>query len=343
MRTLFKVIFALASFTLSVMTEAQEPPQAQISNGAIKAAIYLPDAGKGYYRGTRFDWSGVIGHLEYGGHNYYAPWFTKTDPKVIDFVYRGQDIVAGPCSAITGPVEEFSSEGKALGYEQAEVGGTFVKLGVGVLRKPSGENYNPYRLYDMVDSGRWRVATKPDRVEFTQEVMDPRSGYGYRYSKVVQLVKDKPEMILEHELTNIGRRSIQTSVYDHNFLVLDNQPTGPDFTITLPFDIKAAGPLNRQMADAQAKRFVFRKVLEDRDTVAAGLSGFGQTPADYRIVIENGKVRAGVKIAGDRPLSRLYLWSIRSVLAIEPYIDMSIEPGRDFSWKYEYLYYALPQ
>ena len=39
---------------------AADVPQAQISNGTVRATVYLPDAEKGYYRGTRFDWAGVI-------------------------------------------------------------------------------------------------------------------------------------------------------------------------------------------------------------------------------------------------------------------------------------------
>ena len=48
-----------------------------------------------------------------------------------------------------------------------------------------------------------------------------------------------------------------------------------------------------------------------------------------------------MKITGDRPLSRVALWSIRSVLSIEPFVDMTIEPTRQFSWKYTYRYYLL--
>ncbi len=98
----------------------------------MRVKLYLPDATNGFYRGTRFDWSGVVADLQYAGHSYYGPWFTQTDPKVSDFVYRGAEIVAGPCSAITGPVEEFT----ALGYDEAKPGGTFLKIGVGMLRKP---------------------------------------------------------------------------------------------------------------------------------------------------------------------------------------------------------------
>ncbi|MGI9074317.1 MAG: hypothetical protein ACR2JB_24065 [Bryobacteraceae bacterium] len=318
-----------------------QTPQAEITNGVLRVKLYLPDPEKGYYRGTRFDWSGVINSLEYEGHQYYGPWFTKTDPKVIDFIFDGADIVAGPCSAIMGPVEEFSSNEKALGYDDAKPGGTFIKIGVGVLRKPDDSDYTPYRLYDIVDSGKWKVRTEHDSIEFTQELADPTSGYAYAYTKVVRLVKDKPEMVLQHSFKNTGRRPIDTSVYDHNFLVLDKQPIGPDFTITVPFEIKTERPPQKELAEVRGNRLVYLKALQGKDTVAASFSGFGNTTADYGITIENSKVGAGMKITGDRPLSQESLWSIRSVLAMEPFIHMIVEPGKQFTWSYTYSYYSL--
>src|SRR5712692_6476260 len=56
---------------------AGSAPEAEIANGSIRVRLYLPDADTGFYRGTRFDWSGVVGSLEYAGHNYYPPWFQR--------------------------------------------------------------------------------------------------------------------------------------------------------------------------------------------------------------------------------------------------------------------------
>ena len=81
------------------------PPQAHISNGQIKATLYLPDPERGFYRSTRFDWSGVIASLEYNGHRSYGPWFTGSDPSVRDFVYRGADILVSAQSGVVGPAE----------------------------------------------------------------------------------------------------------------------------------------------------------------------------------------------------------------------------------------------
>ena len=139
---------------------APDIPQARLANGPLQVTVYLPNAQRGYYRGTRFDWSGVIQNLEYKGHRFYGPWYTKTDPHVRDFIYDGSDITAGPCSAIMGPVEEFTTAHKGLGYDDAKAGGTFVKIGVGVLRKPDNGEYSPYHLYEIVDGGKWSVQTE---------------------------------------------------------------------------------------------------------------------------------------------------------------------------------------
>ena len=78
------------------------------------------------------DWAGVIGRLEYANHVYYDRWFSKMDPVTRDWEVV-PEIIAGPNTAITGPVEEFQ---RPLGYDTAPPGGAFVKIGVGVLKKP---------------------------------------------------------------------------------------------------------------------------------------------------------------------------------------------------------------
>ena len=67
---------------------AQTYPSHQITNGEITATVYLPDAKNGFYKTTRFDWSGAIGSLKYKGHDYYGTWWSKiTD--IYDFGYEG--------------------------------------------------------------------------------------------------------------------------------------------------------------------------------------------------------------------------------------------------------------
>ena len=312
---------------------AADPPQAALTNGHIRIKVYLPDAENGFYRGTRFDWSGVIASLEYKGHSYYGPWFDRVDSKVHDFRFAGAEIVASRCSGAVGPVEEFQTDGTALGFAEARLGGTFVKIGVGVLRKDEA-NYDFVKQYEIVDRGEWTVKRGRDYVEFTQKVFDPSSGYGYIYRKTVRLTQGKPEMTLEHRLKNIGRRPIRSAVYDHNFLVLDKQPPGPGFSITLPFTIRSPQPPPAGLAEIRGNQIVYLKVLEGEYLVETPIEGFGASARDNEIRIENRGVGAGMTINGDRPLASMYLWSIRSVLAMEPFIAMNIDPGGEFTWKW---------
>ncbi|MFN7996588.1 MAG: hypothetical protein U0Q18_23455 [Bryobacteraceae bacterium] len=317
---------------------AADFPSTTISNGLIRAKVYLPDAKAGFYRASRFDWSGAIGSLEYKGHNYYGPWFKRVDPNVHDFGYDGEDVIASPCAGDSGPVEEFQTNGSALGWDEAKPGGTFIKIGVGVLRKDSAK-YDFVKLYRMVDPGKWSVRTHPDSVEFTQELSDPSTGYAYVYQKTVRLLSGKPEMVLEHQLKNTGRRAIRSSVYNHNFLVLDEQPVGPDFAVTLPFEVRTDGPRANGFLEAVGNRIKYLKKLAPHDVASMAIGGFGPNAADNEIRIENRKAGAGVRITGDHPLTREYLWSIKTVLSIEPTISMDIAPGGEFHWKMSYEYY----
>lgn len=313
-------------------------PQARISNGQITAKIYLPDAANGFYRSTRFDWSGAVYSLEYKGHEFYGAWFDKLDPTVINWVHRGGEIVAGPCSGLWGPVDEFEMP---LGWDDAQPGGTFIKIGVGVLRRSDG-SYDRYRPYAVLDPGMRTVKTAKASIEFTQELADPATGYAYSYKKVVRLEPGKPQMTIGHSLKNTGKRAIVSTVYNHNFVVIDKQGPGPDYTLKVPYEIKEAEPAHNGLTAVRGNQVVLLKPYSGQDEGVVFLQGFGPDPKDAEIVIENRKAGAGLKITGDRPLIRNLVWSIRTVLAVEPYIAINIEPGAELSWQNQFEYYTMP-
>lgn len=317
----------LLLLTLSCVLHATGFPEAEITNGLIKAKLYLPDSEKGYYRATRFDWSGVIASLEYSGHNYFGVWFPKYDPKLHD--------------SITGPVEEFRTGLSALGYEDAKPGGTFIRIGVGVLRKPVEPGFGQFNTYEIVDPGKWTVHSTADSVEFVHEVGDPTSGYAYRYRKTVRLSKDKPQMVIEHTLENTGRRPIVTNVYSHNFYVIDGQPSGPDVTLKFKFNVKTARDVSG-LAVAQGRELHYlRPVKPEGESLFSELEGYGPTADDFDIRVENKKAGAGVRLTGDQPLWKLVLWSISTVVCPEPFIIMNIEPGQKSLWRLTYDFYSV--
>jgi hypothetical protein len=327
---------------LTFALQAADPPVAEIGNGEIRAKIYLPDAQNGFYRSTRFDWSGVIGSLVYKGHEFYGPWFQRVDPKAYDFVYEGQDVVASPFSASMGPTEEFQTNGKALGFDEAKPGGTFIKIGVGVLRRPDAANYDKAKPYEIVDSGKWSVKKSGDSVEFTHVLKDPATQYAYVYRKTVRLTKGKPQMVIEHALKNTGAKTIETAVYNHNFLVLDKQAPGPDFVVTVPFQIQARRAPESGVGEIRGNQVHYLKTLQDKDRMTTSLGGWSGDAKDFDIRVENQKAGVGLRIVGNRPLSNLAIWSIRTNVSVEPFNAMTIEPGKEFTWNLTYDYYTLP-
>ena len=110
-------ILLLFSFLLLSSAPKDQYPETEISNGILRAKIYLPDSKNGFYRGSRFDWGGVMPVLEFQDHSYFGTWYTnRHDPAFHDH--------------IAGPVEEFTP----IGYEEAKTGTKFLKIGVQVRR-----------------------------------------------------------------------------------------------------------------------------------------------------------------------------------------------------------------
>jgi hypothetical protein len=325
---------AAAVTTPSAQMSQNTPHEAVLTNGPLRARVYVPGP-DGFYRSTRFDWSGLIASLEFQGHNFYGPWFNGSDPSVRDFVYRGRDIVVSAQSAAVGPAEEFRT---ALGYATAKPGETFVKIGVGTLRKPDEARYSAYANYEVVDPGTWNVRVGTDSVESTQDLKDSGSGYGYVYRKTVRLTKDKPELVIAHTLQNTGRLPIQTHQYNHNFLVLDGKPTSADFTITLPFDITTNPAPDPKTAAVEGRQIRYTKTLEGEDRVFFGITGFGSDPRDYDIRVEDRTSGAAFRVTSDRPLAGMSLWSIRSVISIEPDVAIDLAPGASMDWTLTYTY-----
>jgi hypothetical protein len=315
---------------------AADPPRKEISGGGIRATINLPDPKNGYYTSTRFDWAGQIFSLEYGGHNYYGPWYTQRREGVRDFIYEGNEIVVGGPSSATGPAEEFS----VLGYDDAQPGGTFVKIGIGALKKTDTTAYDRYKFYENADPGKWDIKSGPNFIEFTQTLNGP-NGYAYVYRKTIRLATDKPEMTLEHSLKNTGTKAITGTVYNHNFLTIDQKPASPGYTIALPYELKVARPPDAAVMEVQGNKIIYKKTLVDQDRGSQQFTGWSTTdPKDNGWSIES-PVGAGMRVQGDHPMLRIGLFAIRSVVALEPYTQLNIEPGQEFSWNYTYDYYSV--
>jgi len=297
-------------------------PETEISNGMMHLRVYLPDPETGYYRGTRFDWSGLIPGIEYDGHTFSGQWFEKYDPIRHD--------------AVMGPVEAFSP----LGYKEAGTGGKFVKIGVGTLIKKDSGSYSPYRYYEISNPGIWKVKIKSGQVVFSHTLID--STYSYEYKKTIQLKAGKPVMEIDHQLKNTGKNLIETEVYDHNFFLIDNQKISAQCFIRFPFNVteKKEGQGLGELASIRGKEIVINRSFLKTEQAYTRLEGFQPVAKDYDIQIENLHTGAGVRISADQPMSKLIFWACSTIFCPEPYIQLKINPGETVKWKISYKFYT---
>src|SRR3954469_23760340 len=209
-------------------------PHKDITNGIVSAKVYLPGEG-GFYRGTRFDRAGVVAHATYKGQDYGQYWFSSYSPAVHDFAWLNGQVTVSTASGAAGPSEEFT----AIGFNEAGMGGKFLKVGVGILKRDT-PTYDFVHTYPVLNEGKRTASATKSSVRLTQDLSDKETGWGYSYVKTVRLVPGKPQMVIEHVLKNTGTKPIETSVYCHNFLTL---ATGnEDVAISAPFEIKAEKP-----------------------------------------------------------------------------------------------------
>lgn len=303
-------------------------PHLEISNSLVTARIAVPDLQRGFFRGTRFDQAGVITSLRYKGRDFYEPWFDRTAPEVLDYAYDAQDrLVGGPDSAASGPVEEFG----VLGFEPRP--STFVKIGVGLLRQPDSQPYDHYRHYEIVDAGQRTTKTTRTSVTFTQTLNS--AGTSYIYEKTLRLVPGKPQLVIEHRLRNTGSKPIISNVYDHNFLTLVHGNGG--IRVTFPFPITAATPPDPGLLAIQGKTLTYMRPMKLRERISFPVTGFGASAAnyDFRVEAPDG---AGIRVQGDRPITRINIFSIDEVQSVEPYIAVELAPGGEERWRYIYSF-----
>ncbi|HWM61430.1 MAG TPA: hypothetical protein VNN98_04725 [Rhizomicrobium sp.] len=306
-------------------------PHVQISNGLIIAQVY-PPGDKELYKGTRFDHAGVVEHITYKGQDYTQYWFNRfvTDPRD-EGKYSGG--TQHSCCAVSGPVEEFAP----VGFDEAGIGGRFLKLGVGILRRDT-EKYNQFPTYPILNAGKRIFTATKTGARFTQDLQDKESGYGYRYVKSVQLAPSKPHLTIAHVLTNTGSKSMVTTVYNHNFLTLS--PGNEHVVIAAPFAMTAGQPLQPELARLEGTTIRYVAPIPPGEAVQSPITGYGATAADYDFTITNTVTGFGQRLRADQPVASINFWSMQPVLGWEPYIAISLKPGETKRWTNSYDFFG---
>ena len=277
-----------------------------IGNKVLKLLIHEPL--DGFYQGTRFDRSGVFGSVLWNGVEMAGRWFSSYDPRMHD--------------AVCGPAEEFSP----IGFDEAAPGGSFVKIGVGLLERPDAEAYDRFRLYPVSDPGTWTVEAGERSVVFTHRL----DGI-YLYRKEI-VVAGPGSFHIRHSLESLGA-PLSGEVYNHNFWTFGRFEVGPGRLIDFPFRPEGTWRAEYDSVGFTGGGVRFSRTLREGESVYCGnIHKEGTSGMPYSMSVSDGPV--SVHIRGNVPVTHTVLWSNHRIACLEPYNDFATP----FFWEIEYRF-----
>jgi hypothetical protein len=305
----------------------QRYPHVVITNGIINTSVFIPDPNSGFYRSTRFDWSGLNYELTYAGHSYFLQ---KNEPFPLPLK---QDHDPFKSDNACGLADQFQD-----GPKQHPGDITRFVIGVGILDAETRK---------ILDPGEWRTASGNNWVEFTHTLADDY-GYSYVYTKRMTLPESKPELVISYTLVNTGAREISCQQYNHNFFTIDDSYIGPDYEVQLffPAEFQTFHPRSFQdkgdflpYMEIADQRILVLKHIDVPGGLFSVMRGFTDSVKQHRGILSNTRTGASVEIQGDLPLSEFHFWADDMTICPEFFILIEVSPGRSLSWSRTYRFF----
>lgn len=207
-----------------------------------------------------------------------------------------------------------------------------LKLGVGLLKKPREEQYNPFQRYVYIPSDI-AVEQGPDFLRFTARSKgDPDYGIMIRRTVIV----NENALMLETEVVNYGVETLIFSEYCHNFLCIDGTNLGPDYCLELPEVKNLHGYLQKNIRAAQ----MFYSE-EHRLHVAACITKPARFSVDGAGIVDRDKfswrlshAQTGGWVEGTARFqpSGVTVWAKDNVFCPEVFYRSSLQPGKSCTW-----------
>ena len=136
-------------------------------------------------------------------------------------------------------------------------------------------------------------------------------------------------------------RAITTEVYDHDFLIFDGHTISEGITIRFHLEPEPL-TLHQDAIEIQGNHIIYKEELKPNQTVAGYLKGYSTIAADYHFTVEDTKTKVGVEQSSDSPISRFYLWSMRTTVSPEACIHLDVASGKTGDRKINYRFFAPP-
>lgn len=289
-----------------------------LSNQRIELHIDLPEEN---YQSARFDWTGKIVHLSYKGK--------RLDG--IEITDRENDPSIG-----RGFYNEFGID-SALGFEEAQIGEWFHKIGIGLLKKTT-DAYHFHHPYE-IRAANFEVEKDAKHICMrcsSEEI----NGYAYVLKKDIHITNEG--FAIQYLLQNTGEKAIITKEYNHNFLSLGQGKIGPDDVMTLDFSLQKeqfGEYVNPEEVVQIGSQFIKFSGNPKEQFFCSNLSGDETVQATWTLL--NHQHKLGISERGDFQTDSINLWGWAHVISPELFIRIHLEAGQFLEWSRRYQIFEL--
>lgn len=268
-----------------------------------------------FYAGSRFDWTGFITDVTLDGRHSFC----------VD-----ESLIPGVGTGGRGLCNEFGIH-EPIGYDEAQVGEYFPKLGVGLLKRRSAEEYRFWEPYEITPAPV-EIISQNDCISFLSSYPEC-NGYGASLRKDFT-VKDNL-MKVEYTLTNLGKKDLSTTEYIHNFVNIDGKGVGPHSLLSFSFTLQGDNIPDVFQVSENSIKF---KEVPDKEFYWAPKGYEGKPTCSWSLIDQQTGV--GLKETCDFQALRVGIWGKAHVVSPELFIGLKVAPGETKRWTRSYEFFT---
>ena len=271
------------------------------------------------YSFSRFDWTGKITVLKYKGL----------------FITGSEKNQGNPENNFgKGFYNEFGIE-TPLGFAETSIGDWFHKIGVGLLKKEESV-YQPGKKYQ-IKPAIFKVTQTAQQI-FIRCTSESINGYSYLLEKNVVLLENGFK--IDYKLQNTGSKRIITDEYVHNFMAIDKDPIGNNYSLQFPFQLKPKQFI--ETVNPEKNVLIGSSEITFKDTINqtfffSNLTGAKTATAQWEL--KNLKTKLIIRETGNFETNKVNLWGTKKVISPELFFTIDLATNTSVAWtrKFEIL------
>ena len=274
-----------------------------LSHGALRVEIETATDHHAAEFGPRFDRTAAVTSVTIGGVELLGPW---------------------------GLSDEFGLYGLGvLGYEAADAGDAFVKIGVGTLLRDTTNSYHFAHAYPVQTLFPVTIEATASQVSVRQQA-DPALPHRYDYLKTYS-VHANNVLTIHYQLTNTGESAWPFEHYNHHWFRVADPEVGPRYRSTTGFELP----------DNQTRFLLEGNSLRLAEPLGAGEAAYyGSDLADvsrgnntFEWSVDDLVI---VRYEGSFPPARFALFANEAGFCPEVFMRTDLAPGETASWSATY-------